>query len=83
MAQDALVKVSNLVEGWEVAKGSKTKKHSGFFTYLGRQVKEWGLHHLEKLTDRLALGLKTFQRRRPFLENAAPQLPELLAGTIG
>lgn len=34
--QGALVKVSNVEKGWVGAKEGKKKKHSSFFTYLGR-----------------------------------------------
>lgn len=59
----------------------RKEKQSSFFTYLGRQVEELDLHYLQKLTNRLALGVNISQRREgPFWEKAAPLFPEFLAG---
>lgn len=62
-------------KGWKGTREVKKKKYISFVTYLGRQVKDQGLHYLEKLTNRLALGVNIFQRRGPLLLKRSTLFP--------
>lgn len=72
LVQGALVKTSKLEKGWEEAREGKKEKRSNFFTYLGRRVKDQGLHYPKKLKNRLALEVNSSRGVGPFWKNAAP-----------
>lgn len=82
LVHGALIKVSELEKVWERAGEGKKRTRGSFFTHLARQVKDEGLHYLEKMTNRLVLGVKNFQRR-PILEKRSPLFPDFLAGYTG